>query len=85
MRGATNQKFEVVETKNNEVLDKKDCDKCGRHFCSNISCTSLLLFFLLLVCILKKYDCDCSMDTLLMFFLLLVVLTQGNNKCCCCN
>jgi len=36
--------------------------------------SSLLFFFLLLVAIVCKSDCDIELDTLLFFFLLLVVL-----------
>jgi len=36
--------------------------------------SSLLFFFLILVCIVCQSDCGISMDTLLWFFLLLVVL-----------
>jgi hypothetical protein len=36
--------------------------------------SSLLFFFLLLVCIVCQSDCGIEMDTLLWFFLLLVVL-----------
>ena len=36
--------------------------------------SSLLFFFLILVCIVCQYDCDISMDILLMFFLLLVLI-----------
>lgn len=36
--------------------------------------SSLLFFFLILVCIVCQSDCGISMETLLWFFLLLVVL-----------
>ncbi|KAF5053528.1 hypothetical protein SDC9_98445 [bioreactor metagenome] len=36
--------------------------------------SSLLFFFLLLVCIVCQSDCGIEMDTLLWFFLLLVVI-----------
>jgi len=37
--------------------------------------SSLLFFFLILVCIVCQSDCGIELDTLLWFFLLLVVLT----------
>ncbi|QSX07273.1 hypothetical protein JYG23_01215 [Sedimentibacter sp. zth1] len=58
-------------------------DLCCNN-CFNID-SSLLFFFLILVCIFKNSDCCISCDTLLCFFLLLVVLM---NKYCdkdmCC-
>ena len=45
--------------------------------------SSLLFFFLILVCILKNSNCDICQDTLLMFFLLLVLLF--NNFGCGCE
>ncbi|MDD2496463.1 MAG: hypothetical protein PHE29_14900 [Tissierellia bacterium] len=41
--------------------------------------SSLLFFFLILVCIVCESDCDISMETLLWFFLLLVALFNLNN------
>ncbi len=40
--------------------------------------SSLLFFFLILVCIVCQSDCDIEMDTLLWFFLLLVVLFNAD-------
>jgi len=42
--------------------------------------SSLLFFFLILVCIVCQSDCGISMDTLLWFFLLLVVLLNQFDK-----
>lgn len=50
---------------------------CKKSF--NID-SSLLYFFLILVCILKNSNCSICEDTLLMFFLLLVLIF--NNYCC---
>lgn len=52
--------------------DKKR-DRCDNDNIRGID-SSLLFFFLILVCIVCQSDCDISMDTLLWFFLLLVVL-----------
>lgn len=40
--------------------------------------SSLLFFFLILVCIVCQCDCGIDMDTLLWFFLILVVLYNQN-------
>lgn len=52
-------------------------DRCDNDVIHGID-SSLLFFFLILVCIVCQSDCDISMDTLLWFFLLLVVLS---NQC----
>lgn len=49
------------------------CNNCDNGVIHGID-SSLLFFFLILVCIVCQSDCDISMDTLLWFFLLLVVL-----------
>lgn len=78
-----------VDTKNEKNIQiKKDpeaqcvpdrrMDRCDNDVIHGID-SSLLFFFLILVCIVCQSDCDISMDTLLWFFLLLVVLM---NKCC---
>lgn len=41
--------------------------------------SSLLFFFLILVCIVCESDCDISMETLLWFFLLLVAIFNLND------
>ena len=56
---------------------EEPCNK-GFHIDS-----SLLFFFLILVCIIKNSNCDICQDTLLMFFLLLVLLF--NNYGCGCE
>ncbi|MFA9423160.1 MAG: hypothetical protein ACERLG_06260 [Sedimentibacter sp.] len=69
----------VGNEKLNVQCDKKPKGPYG-HFDENIVAgtggidSSLLFFFLILVCIVCQSDCGISMDTLLWFFLLLVVL-----------
>ncbi len=58
------------------IIEEK-CNKCFRID------SSILFFFLILVCIFKNSNCDICQDTLLMFFLLLVVLL--NNFGCGCE
>ncbi|MEG0771571.1 MAG: hypothetical protein RR436_06710 [Clostridia bacterium] len=57
---------------------EEPCNKCF-HIDS-----SLLFFFLILVCILKNSNCDICQDTLLMFFLLLVMLFNNFGRGCEC-
>jgi hypothetical protein len=40
--------------------------------------SSLLFFFLILVCIINNSNCGIGQDTLLLFFLLLVLLMNNN-------
>ena len=51
--------------------------------CSTID-SSILFFFLILVCIVKNSNCDICMDTLLLFFLLLVILLCNFGNGCEC-
>lgn len=73
----------IVEEKR-EVNEAK---KAGSNSAANSQCcptgpackngcidSSLLFFFLILVCIINQSDCGICTDTLLWFFLLLVVL-----------
>lgn len=47
--------------------------------CNNVlGDSSILFFFLILVCILCNSNCGISQDTLLMFFLVLVLLLNNN-------
>lgn len=52
-------------------------EECCDNNCFSID-SSLLFFFLILVCILKQSNCNICQDTLLMFFLLLVLLFNNN-------
>jgi len=60
--------------------NKSKCGRRGQNIVEGIGGidSSLLFFFLILVCIVCQCDMDISMDTLLLFFLLLVVLYQYN-------
>lgn len=62
-----------TRNKNINVVESTSCKDCCIE---DTNFTSLLFFFLLLVCIFNKYDCGVSQDTLLLFFLLLVVLMK---------
>ncbi len=68
-----------VQIKNNAksqcVFDRRE------EICNDVHGidSSLLFFFLILVCIVCQSDCDISLDTLLWFFLLLVVLFNRFN------
>lgn len=55
-------------------------ERCNTGF--NID-SSILFFFLLLVCIIGNSNCNICQDTLLMFFLLLVILLNNSNNCGC--
>ncbi len=57
-------------------------ENCGQFFGID---SSLLFFFLILVCIFKNSNCGICQDTLLMFFLLLVLLMNNNCGCGCEN
>lgn len=81
-----NPQIESIET-NKEVVGQVDTaaqcfpDRRERRCCRNDVLgdqSSLLFFFLILVCIICQSDCDISMETLLWFFLLLVVLFNKN-------
>lgn len=50
-------------------------ENCGKLFGID---SSLLFFFLILVCILNNSNCGIGKDTLLLFFLLLVLLMNNN-------
>lgn len=50
-------------------------ENCGQLFGID---SSLLFFFLILVCIFKNSNCGIGQDTLLLFFLLLVLLMNNN-------
>ncbi len=71
-----------IKNEINTQTNKKAKAQCipprGRQGCGNEDVlgadSSLLFFFLILVCIVCQSDCDISMDTLLWFFLLLVVI-----------
>ncbi len=75
---------EMVDVKNeiNEQSTKGPVkSQCFRRRCNNVAGTggidtSLLFFFLILVCIVCQCDIGIEMDTLLWFFLVLVVLYQ---------
>ncbi|MBP1926652.1 hypothetical protein J2Z76_002521 [Sedimentibacter acidaminivorans] len=75
---------EMVDVKNeiNEQSTKGAVkSQCRRHGCGDVAGiggidSSLLFFFLILVCIVCQCDIGIEMDTLLWFFLLLVVLYQ---------
>lgn len=75
---------EMVDVKNeiNEQSKKGEIkSQCTRRGCDNVAGiggidSSLLFFFLILVCIVCQCDMGIEMDTLLWFFLLLVVLYQ---------
>ena len=64
-----------VQAKNEDLKAQCISDKLN-NTCGIDS--SLLFFFLILVCIVCQSDCDISMETLLLFFLLLVVLWNKN-------
>lgn len=53
---------------------------CGQLFGID---STLLFFFLILVCIFKNSNCGIGQDTLLFFFLLLVLLMNNNCACGC--
>lgn len=76
----------------NQTVNASNCDTSCNEEVTNCCCnsgfhidSSLLFFFLILVCIFKNSNCDVCCDTLLWFFLLLVVLM--NKYCCnpCCR
>ncbi len=69
----------------NAQYDRRPKPPCGYVERNDVAGTggidsSLLFFFLILVCIVCQSDCGISMDTLLWFFLLLVVLYQQFDK-----
>lgn len=77
----------MVEAKN-EINEKSKKGKiksqCIPNRCDDVGgiCgidSSLLFFFLILVCIVCQSDCGIEMETLLWFFLLLVVLLNQCN------
>jgi len=72
----TEVKSEINAEEKNEDL-KAQCISDKLYNTCGID-SSLLFFFLILVCIVCQSDCDISMETLLWFFLLLVVLWNKN-------
>lgn len=50
-------------------------ENCGNFFGMD---SSLLFFFLILVCVFNNSNCGICQDTLLMFFLVLVLLMNNN-------
>ena len=60
---------EAAEKTAEKLSQNRNCSSCGSS-----ADTSLLFFFLILVSIFNKYDCEVCSDTLLFFFLLLVIL-----------
>lgn len=75
---------EPKKEKNVRIKKGKVKSQCTPNRCNDIAGiggidSSLLFFFLILVCIVCQSDCDISMDTLLWFFLLLVVIYNQYN------
>lgn len=69
-----------IEKNENKNETKAQCipDRCRNRDVAGIGGidTSLLFFFLILVCIACQTDCGIELDTLLWFFLLLVCIIK---------